>query len=115
MVSMVTKQEALPFGKGTCSNNQERYKVLGDWGMGGRDSQPCETLERSDSARKVPLVRKKKMPPGFLTVADPRGRQLILIWVKTQVEGSSLSLCIDRYLCSRVDAEREDERHVWYF
>ena len=55
------------------------------------------------------------MPPGFLTVADPRGRQLILIWVKTQVEGSSLSLCIDRYLCSRVDAEREDERHVLYF
>lgn len=55
------------------------------------------------------------MPPGFLTVADPRGRQLILIWVKTQVEGSSLSLCIDRYLCSRVDAEREDERQVLYF
>lgn len=89
--------------------------MLGDWGMGGRDSQPCETLERSDSARKVPFVRKKKMPPGFPTVADPRGRQLILIWVKTQVEGSSLSLCIDRYLCSRVDAEREDERQVLYF
>lgn len=47
--------------------------MLGDWGMGGTDSQPCETLERSDSAREVPFVRKKKCHQGSSLWLTPEG------------------------------------------
>lgn len=51
------------------------------WGRGQEDFQQPKALERNDSATKVTLVR--KMPLVFLTVADPRGRQLALICIKT--------------------------------
>lgn len=86
MVSMATKQEAVPFMKALAIiilRCTQCWEAGGGVGGGGarEDFQQPEAPERSDSARKVTLVRKVTL--GFHTVADPRVRPRTVIWVKT--------------------------------
>lgn len=81
MVSMVTKQEAIPLVKSLAIITGRSTQSLKAGGGEGRILSDWKPVKGVTQLEKSHLL--EKCHRGSLTVADPRGTLLTLIWVKT--------------------------------